>query len=122
MRHRRARHGQEAERADAAPGFATLLYRYLFFDWLFADMSTAGNLFERHARWQHNRAMRIHLPLYLWRWAVLAALDIALGCLFERWQESDLMAAWFFASACVMLSGMTVISVLWLCLSHAKLS
>jgi hypothetical protein len=37
--------------------FRTLLYRFIFFDWLFKDVSAARNVFERHAALQHNRHM-----------------------------------------------------------------
>lgn len=121
MRHNSAPQHDQHDGAAAIP-FATLLYRYLFFDWLFADMSKAGNLFERHCAWQHNRAMRIHLPLYLWRWSVLSALDFGLGCLFERLLGTPLLAAWCFIWSCVALAGMTVISVLWVFLSNGRRS
>ena len=93
--------------------FATLLYRFLFFDWLFADMSKAKDLFERHAAWQHNRAMRRHLPLYLQRWSVLAIVDFGLGCIFEHGLDTVLVAAWFYTWSCVTLTGMALTSVLW---------
>jgi hypothetical protein len=102
--------------------FRSLLYRFLFFDWLFADMSKAVGLFERHAAWQHNRRMRIYLPLYLRRWSVITALDFGLGCLFEKMLEMSLLAAWFFTWSCVTLTGMMVISVMWLILSNAEIS
>jgi hypothetical protein len=37
--------------------FRTLLYRFMFFDWLFRDVSAARDLFERHAALQHNKYM-----------------------------------------------------------------
>ncbi len=109
---------------DPVPGelpFRTLLYRFMFFDWLFRDISAARNLFERHAAWQHNRRMRIYLPTYLRRWSVLTAFDFGLGMLFERALQAGL-SAWFFTWSCVSLTGMVVISVAWVFLSHAKMS
>jgi hypothetical protein len=102
--------------------FSTLLYRFMFFDWLFADIGAAHNLFERHAAWQHNRRMRVYLPLYLRRWSVLTAFDFGLGCLFERALQASLLSAWFFTWSCVTLTGMIVISVAWVFLSTAKMS
>ena len=110
-----------APAAGADIGFATLLYRFLFFDWLFADMGKASNLFERHAAWQHNREMSIYLPTYLRRWAVLTALAFGLGCLFEQTLAAGVLAACFFTCSCVILTGMLVTSVLWAFLSNAKL-
>ncbi len=101
--------------------FATLLYRFLFFDWLFVDMTLAANLFERHAAWQHNRGMRIYLPLYLRRWSVLTALDVGIGGILEKLMGSNLLAAWFFTGACITATGMMVIAVLWIFLSNPKL-
>lgn len=43
----------------ADPAFRTLLYRYLFFAWLFKDASR-GNLFERAAAWRHNQPQARH--------------------------------------------------------------
>ena len=125
MRHRPARPYSQ-EDITPAPGtdlrFATLLYRFLFFDWLFADMSKARTLFERHSAWQHNRKMRRHLPIYLRRWSVLTVLAFGLGCLFDQMLESSMVAAWFFAWSCVTLTGMLVISVLWVFLSNPEMS
>jgi hypothetical protein len=98
--------------------FATLLYRFIFFDWLFADLSKARNLFERNAAWQHNRNMRRHLPVYFWRWLILTLLAFGSGALAEHWLETTLMAAWCFTWSSLTLSGMVVIGVLWLFLSR----
>ena len=125
MRHKPApQHGRE----DTVPAvgadirFATLLYRYIFFDWLFADMTKATNLFERHSAWQHNKKMCRHLPTYLRRWAVLTALAFGLGDLFEQMLKIVVVAACFFTCSCVTLTGMLVISVLWVFLSKAEVS
>ena len=116
-------HGQEGvvPAVDAEIRFATLLYRFLFFDWLFADMTKAKNPFERHAAWQHNRRMRRHLPLYLRRWSVLTALYFGLGTVFEQLLEIRLVAAWFFTWSCVTLTGMVVATVLWVLLASPEM-
>ena len=101
--------------------FSTLLYRFLFFDWLFADMSKARNLFERHAAWQHNRKMRRYLPLYLRRWSVITVLDVGIGSAFENFGGGKMLAAWFFAGSCVTVTGLMVIAVLWIFLSRADM-
>jgi hypothetical protein len=102
--------------------FRTLLYRFMFFDWLFADISAARNLFERHAALQHNRRMCRYLPVYLRRWSVLTACDFGLGVLFERALQASLLSAWFFTWSCVSLTAMVVISVAWIFLSNGKMS
>jgi hypothetical protein len=102
--------------------FRTLLYRFIFFDWLFADVNAARNRFERHAALQHNRRMNRYLPVYLRRWSVITALDFALGFLFERVLQASVLSAWFFTWSCVTLTGMVVITVAWLILAHANFS
>jgi hypothetical protein len=105
----------EADCAEIA--FSTLLYRFLFFDWLFADMSKSRNLFERHAAWQHNRKMRRYLPLYLQRWSVITVFDVGMGSVFENLVGSKALAACFFTGSCVTVTGLMVIAVLWIFLS-----
>ena len=116
-------HGQEGvvPTDNGEIRFATLLYRFLFFDWLFADMTKATNLFERHAAWQHNRRMSRYLPIYLRRWSVLAALDFALGTVFEHLLEIRLVAAWFFTWSCVTFTGMALAAVLWIFLTSPEM-
>jgi hypothetical protein len=114
-------HGKQPSAPPEIP-FATLLYRFMFFDWLFADLSAARNPYERNAAWQHNRRMRIYLPLYLRRWSLLTAFDFGLGCLFDRALQASLLSAWFFTWACVTLTGMVIISVAWVFLSNPKVS
>ncbi|HEX8962143.1 MAG TPA: hypothetical protein VF801_03985 [Rhodocyclaceae bacterium] len=100
--------------------FSTLLYRYVFFDWLFADFAKARTVFERQATWRHNKAMRRHLPTYLRRWFVLAAIAFVLGCVFEMLLET-LVAACFFTGCAMTVSGMAQICVLWLLLSKPEM-
>jgi hypothetical protein len=102
--------------------FRRLLYRFLFFDWLFRDVSAARNRFERHAAFQHNRKMSRYLPVYLRRWSFLTAFDFLLGMLFEKVLQAGLLSAWFFTWSCVTLTGMLVITVCWVILTHARLS
>lgn len=106
------------EPPDEEIAFSTLLYRFLFFDWLFADMSKTKNLFERHAAWQHNRKMRRYLPLYLRRWSVITVFDVGMGSVFENVAGSKVLAAWFFTGSCVTVTGLMVIAVLWIFLSR----
>ena len=101
--------------------FLTLLYRFMFFDWLFTDLSTARNLYERHAAFQHNRRMCMYLPTYLRRWSALTAFDFGVACLLERALQASLLSAWFYTWSCVALTGMVVISVAWIFLANAKM-
>jgi hypothetical protein len=101
--------------------FSTLLYRFLFFDWLFADMNKTKNLFERNAAWQHNRKMRRYLPLYLQRWSVITVLDVGMGSVFENVLGSKVLAACFFTGSCVTVTGLMVITVLWIFLAKPEM-
>ena len=109
---------------DPAPEmpFRRLLYRFLFFDWLFRDVSAARDRIERHAAHQHNRKMSRYLPVYLRRWSFLTAFDFALGILFEKVLQAGIVSAWFFTWSCVTFTGMVVITVAWLILNHDRLS
>jgi hypothetical protein len=115
---------QPAPNDEPAPDmpFRRLLYRFLFFDWLFHDVSAARNRFERHAARQHNRKMSRYLPVYLRRWSFLTAFDFALGVLFEKVLQAGIVSAWFFTWSCVTFTGMVVITVAWLILNHARFS
>lgn len=114
-------HHPSAPSPDAVPAitFSTLLYRFLFFDWLFRDMTKATTLLERRVVWQHNRQMRKYLPLYLWRWLVITLIDVGLGSLFEHLLQSGLVAAWFFTWSCITVTGMAVIALMWILLGNA---
>ena len=104
----------------AETAFSTLLYRYVFFDWLFADFGKARSLFERHAAWQHNRAMRRYLPVYLRRWTAVTAIAFALGWLFEQTVDAT-VAACFFTGCAMTMTGMAQICALWLLLGRADM-
>ena len=67
---------------QSTEAFHLLVYRYLFFDWLFRDVNRGSSL-ERAAAWRFNREMRRYLPIYLRRWVVLVVSSHALGALFE---------------------------------------
>ncbi len=101
-------------------GLRSLVYRYFFFDWLFADMREISGVIERHAAWQHNRAMRKHLPVYLRRWTALATLMMLLGGLCERVFEAAVLAACCFTGFGITVSGMSVIAVAWLFLARSQ--
>ena len=107
---------------DPELSFWALLYRFLFFDWLFRDVSSTRTVLERHAARQHNRRMSRYLPVYLRRWSFLTAFDFALGMLCEKVLQAGLLSAWCFTFSCVTFTGMVVITVAWLILNHARLS
>ncbi len=114
--------GQENPPPPPEMPFRTLLYRFIFFDWLFRDVSAARNLFERHAALQHNKYMSRYLPVYLRRWSIMATFDFGLGFLFERGLQATVLSACFFTWWCMTLAGMVVIFVCWVFLTFGRLS
>lgn len=113
-------HSEQQTQPLEAP-FGQTLYRFLFFDWLFRDVSRARDLYERHAAREHNRRMSRYLPVYMRRWSVLAGFDFALGFLFERVLSATMLSALFFTSSCVTVTGIVVMTVTWLFLTYARL-
>lgn len=113
-------HSEQQTQPLEAP-FGQTLYRFLFFDWLFRDVSQARNLYERHAAREHNRRMSRYLPVYMRRWSVLAGFDFALGFLFERVLSATMLSALFFTGSCVTVTGIVVMTVTWLFLTYARL-
>ncbi len=113
-------HSEQQTQPLEAP-FGQTLYRFLFFDWLFRDVSRARNLYERHAAREHNRRMSRYLPVYMRRWSVLAGFDFALGFLFERVLSATMLSALFFTGSCVTVTGIVVMTVTWLFLTYARL-
>jgi hypothetical protein len=88
----------------------TLLYRYLFFGWLFRDV-TRGNLFERAAAWRHNLAQAHWLVVYLRRWALLGAGCYVLGSLAEYGLGQSLLSAVFYVPSALSVAVNAVIGV-----------
>ncbi|MGZ5199148.1 MAG: hypothetical protein ACXWC4_05195 [Telluria sp.] len=114
-------HPPTASHDEPRMPFSRLLYRFLFFDWLFADVNAARNRVERHAARQHNQRMCRYLPIYLRRWSFLTAFDFVLGCVSERALQAQLLSAWFFTWSCVSLTGVVVIAVAWAFLVNGRL-
>ena len=112
----------EDESPRPAMPFRTLLYRFMFFDWLFRDVSRAHDLFERHAALQHNKYMSRYLPVYFRRWTVMATFDFGLGFLFERFLQATMVSAYFFTWSCVSIAGLAVIAAAWVFLTFGRLS
>lgn len=98
--------------------FFSLLYRFFFFDWLFADITKATSLIERHAVWKHNREMRKYLPTYLRRWGVVSTTAFLTGCLCESVWQANVAASCCFTGFSMTLAVMAVIVVAWLFLAR----
>jgi hypothetical protein len=100
--------------------FRTLLYRFIFFDWLFQDVGGARTPIERHAATQHNRRMSVYLPVYMRRWSFFTVLDFALGFVVERALQATLLSAWFYTWTCITATGTVVIAVAWIFLTQPQ--
>lgn len=96
---------------DTAPSFRVLLYRYLFFGWLFRDVNQ-GNMFERSAAWRHNLDKSHWLLIYLRRWAALGLVSFALGLLFEHGLSAQALSVFFYVPSVLSVVVNTVIGVL----------
>ncbi len=59
-----------------------LLFRYIWPFWLFKDASR-GDRLTRAAAYQHNRAMRVYLPGYLFKWMVTTGLTLGITRLLD---------------------------------------
>lgn len=92
----------------------SVLYRFFFFDWLFADLGRATGWWERRAAWRHNRQMRRFLPTYLRRWGFLAMLAFLAGSLCEFGLVAAWVVAFWFVGFSLSVSVMTVIIVVWI--------
>lgn len=91
--------------------FRVLLYRYLFFGWLFEDMTRQRNLFERAAAWRHNRDQSRWLPLYMKRYVVLGLLLGGMGLVVET--MSPLLSAFFYVPGTMTVPMLAVAGVAW---------
>jgi hypothetical protein len=91
--------------------FRVLLYRYLFFGWLFEDMTRQRNLFERAAAWRHNQAQSRWLPLYMRRYVVIGLIFGGLGLIVET--MSPMLSAFFYVPGTMTVPMFAVAGVAW---------
>ena len=91
--------------------FRVLLYRYLFFAWLFKDMTRQRNLFDRAAAWRHNQEQSRWLPLYMLRYTVIGLCLTAAGLVVET--LSPLASALFYVPGTMTVPMLVVAGVAW---------
>lgn len=92
--------------------FHALVYRYLFYGWLFLDASR-GNLFQRAAALRHNREQARWLPTYMRRWMVLGALLFAVALFVEVVLNSPRLSAFFYVPSVLSIPFNVVTAVCW---------
>jgi hypothetical protein len=75
----------ESTQREAAASLPThtLVYRYLFYGWLFRDLDSSKNLFEHGAALRHNREQSRWLPTYMRRYTIGGTLLSGLGAATE---------------------------------------
>jgi hypothetical protein len=91
--------------------FRVLLYRYLFFAWLFRDMTRQKNLFEHAAAWRHNQAQSRWLPVYMRRYVVIGGALTGTGWVVES--LSPVLSAFFYVPGTMTLPMLVVAGVAW---------
>ena len=93
---------------DVEP-FWWLLYRYFWPFAYFRDV-TRGLRMERQQNYRHNRAMRVYLPGFVFKWACLTALCFYLGMALGSVPAPVVLTACFYVTG----SWSLVVSVLLL--------
>jgi hypothetical protein len=96
---------------NASHGFE-LYRRYFFYGWLFRDASR-GNYWERAAALAHNREQSRWLPVYMWRWLVLAFLTLGLGKFCEISLDSHALSVPFYILMTTTVAFNTVTAACW---------
>jgi hypothetical protein len=91
--------------------FASLLYRYWFFGWLFRDASR-GNALERDSALRYNVERARWLPTYMARWTLLGLAMYALGGGLE-FAGLNVVATIAFLPVCLAAAVLAVASAAW---------
>jgi hypothetical protein len=96
----------------------SLLYRYWFWEWLFVDLRQVAGVYQRAAAWRHNVGQRRHLPVYMRRWLVVTAANLAVAAVLEKALAWMLSAAVFYTNTCIAVCVLLVTFVGWLLLGR----
>lgn len=99
--------------------FHSLLYRYLFYGWLFHDASR-GNQFERAAAFRHNCAQARWLPTYLRRWLVLGMILSCIAAFCETVLNSPQLSAFFYVPGLLSVPASCITAVCWFSLAGRR--
>jgi hypothetical protein len=100
--------------------FSSLLYRYLFFGWLFRDASQ-GTVWERSAALRHNKEQAHWLLTYIRRWVVLGGILLAVAAFTELVLRAPLLSAFFYVPTALTLTVSSLTTYFWLALSFGNL-
>lgn len=92
--------------------FFTLVYRYLFFSWLFRRIDIGSDL-ERAAAIRHNREQARWLPTYMLRWMWVSLVLYALAGFLDLVLEATGLSMLLYAASAMCLSFTVTIGVAW---------
>jgi hypothetical protein len=106
--------------SDVRESLRSLFYRYWFWEWLFIDVACVRDRYQRSAAWHHNRAQRRYLPVYMRRWMVMLAGNLALAAALEKALSWVLPAAVFYTNSCISVCVVLVTFVGWVLLGRAE--
>ena len=93
--------------------FRSLLYRYLFHEWLFRDVSR-GNTWVRSAAWRHNREQARWLPTYMRRWGFITVSLFGLAAFVEAVLRLPVLSACFYVPSVLAVARNAVTAVCWI--------
>jgi hypothetical protein len=96
-----------------------LMYRYLFYGWLFRD-AMQGNSWERSAAWRHNCEQARWLPTYMRRWGVIMVLLFLVALVVELALHWPAASAFFYVPSAMTLPFNAVTAIAWLFLTRAN--
>lgn len=96
----------------------SLVYRYWFWSWLFADVNSRDPFICRQ-RWRQNVAARGFLVVYARRWLVGSAAMALVAALLESSGAAILVAATFYTAAILAVVIASVATTAWVVLPRA---
>lgn len=92
--------------------FATLLYRYFFYGWMFHNVAS-GSLLQRTTAWRHNQGQSRWLPTYMRRWLVLGTLLFGIASFVEIALASPTLSLLFYLPLTLAVVFNAVTAVCW---------
>ena len=98
--------------------FWHLAYRFIWPFLYFRDV-TIGDRTQREQSYRHNRAMRLYLPAFMLKWAVLTGIMYSAGGALGR-MGADIPAAGFFVVGCWTLIMVVLLVIDWFWLGRFR--
>ena len=95
------------------------IYRFLWPFPYFRDV-TSGKKLERQQNYRHNRAMRVYLPGFAFKWALLTVLCFGLGMVLGNWAAPLILRACLFVTGSWTLVVSLLMLTAWCWLTRFK--